>query len=300
MNTLNVAVAPISWGVCAVPGWGIQLPYDRVFREMRALGVSATESGPNGFLPDDLSDAARVLREGGISVIGTYVDLVLHEPDDRRWVSGLKETIGTLRALGGSTVVLAALAADMDYRVLEPINASQWSTLLKNFDEASAIAGDEGMKLVVHHHLATLVENDADIERVLNGSSVDLCVDTGHAIAAGVDPVRLVQRAGDRVRHVHLKDARDSVIRRLNSGQTDFLGSIDEGIFCRLGEGDLPIADFLAALSAQSFPGWIVIEQDVMLRDDSSDPLKDVTHSVEYLRTAIPEGISLSFGPSLR
>lgn len=97
-----------------------------------------------------------------------------------------------------------------------------------------------------------------------------------------------------------LQDARDSVVHRLKSGQTDFLGSIDEGIFCRLGEGDLPIADFLAALSTENFPGWIVIEQDVMLHDDSSNPLKDVTHSLEYLRTAIPQGTSLSFGPSLR
>ena len=58
----RLAGAPISWGVCEVPGWGRQLPPDRVLAEMAGLGLSATELGPLGYLP--LEPAATFLQRG--------------------------------------------------------------------------------------------------------------------------------------------------------------------------------------------------------------------------------------------
>ena len=46
LNTQNsgiaeyrIAGAPISWGVCEVPGWGYQLGPDKVLAEMRDTGL---------------------------------------------------------------------------------------------------------------------------------------------------------------------------------------------------------------------------------------------------------------------
>jgi inosose dehydratase len=47
----RVASAPISWGICEVPGWGAMLPTPRVLGEMAGLGFTATELGAPGFLP---------------------------------------------------------------------------------------------------------------------------------------------------------------------------------------------------------------------------------------------------------
>jgi inosose dehydratase len=44
---VRIAGAPISWGVCEVPGWGHQLDPDRVLAEMRDAGLAATEFGPD-------------------------------------------------------------------------------------------------------------------------------------------------------------------------------------------------------------------------------------------------------------
>ena len=57
----RVGSAPISWGICEVPGWGAQLPVDRVLAEMVSLDLTATELGSIGYLPtdpDELKQAA--------------------------------------------------------------------------------------------------------------------------------------------------------------------------------------------------------------------------------------------------
>src|SRR4029450_8684206 len=75
----RVAAAPISWGVSEVSGWGHQMSRHRVLTEIRELGLSATEFGPDGFLPDDPSARSQLLREYGISGIGGFVPVVLHD-----------------------------------------------------------------------------------------------------------------------------------------------------------------------------------------------------------------------------
>ena len=47
----RIAGAPISWGVCEVPGWGFQLGSQQVLTEMREVGLTATELGPDGSCP---------------------------------------------------------------------------------------------------------------------------------------------------------------------------------------------------------------------------------------------------------
>ena len=83
----RVAGAPISWGVCEVPGWGEMLPPERVLPEMRSLGLTMTELGAPGFLPDDAAELSAVLQEQGMGLLGGFVPLVLHDPGaaaDRR------------------------------------------------------------------------------------------------------------------------------------------------------------------------------------------------------------------------
>ena len=78
---MRIAGAPISWGVCEVPGWGHQLDPDRVLREMREVGLAATEFGPAGFLPDDPAGKVATLAAHGLAAVGGFVPVVLHDPD---------------------------------------------------------------------------------------------------------------------------------------------------------------------------------------------------------------------------
>ena len=64
--TIRVAAAPISWGVCEVPGWGRVLDAATVLGEMAALGVQATELGPPGYLPRDPAELRELLGKYGL------------------------------------------------------------------------------------------------------------------------------------------------------------------------------------------------------------------------------------------
>ena len=82
MNTSSdkIAGAPISWGVCEVPGWGYQLSVERVLTEMQQVGLAATEFGPDGFLPADPAVMAEVLASRHLTAVGGFTPVVLHEP----------------------------------------------------------------------------------------------------------------------------------------------------------------------------------------------------------------------------
>src|SRR5690349_18102419 len=77
----RVAGAPISWGVCEVPGWGHQMAPGRVLAEMGALGLAATEFGPDGFLPAGAAERADLLAAHGLRPLGGFAPVVLHDPD---------------------------------------------------------------------------------------------------------------------------------------------------------------------------------------------------------------------------
>jgi sugar phosphate isomerase/epimerase len=123
----RVAGAPVSWGVCEVPDWGYQLPVDRVLADMRVVGLSATEFGPDGYLPTDPGQRSRLLAEYGLTAAGGFVRVVLHDPAvdviaevDRALDAFARGVAGGLfRPLGQGDVDVAGVAAALeaaDYR----------------------------------------------------------------------------------------------------------------------------------------------------------------------------------------
>ena len=134
----RVAGAPISWGVCEVPGWGYQLPADRVLAEMRAVGLTATEFGPTGYLPTDPGQRDTLLASHGLSAAGGFVPVVLHEPA----VDPLAAVDRAMDAFGGRhpVLVLAAATGRDGYDARPELDTGGWSVLLSNLDRAAARA----------------------------------------------------------------------------------------------------------------------------------------------------------------
>ncbi len=75
----RVAGAPITWGVCEVPGWGYQLEPDRVLSEMPASAFAPPSSAPTGICPS-AHGSRRALAEHGLWLVAGFVPAVLHEP----------------------------------------------------------------------------------------------------------------------------------------------------------------------------------------------------------------------------
>lgn len=285
MTAPKIAGAPISWGVSEVPGWGYQLPVDRVLSEMREVGLTATEFGPAGFLPPD----PRPLLAGyGLQALGGFVPVVLHRPDHDP-VPGVERILEGFVTAGADTLVLAAATGEYGYDTRPELDAAGWQRLLTNLDHLTAVAAEYGLQSVLHPHVGTMVEQGPEVERVLAGSSSALCLDTGHLLIGGTDPVALARDAGDRIAHVHAKDVDNRLAARVRSGELTYTEAVAVDMYRPIGDGDVDFAAVGDALAKHHYAGWWVLEQDTILREEPAGegPVADVRRSAEHLRALI-------------
>ena len=282
----RVAGAPISWGVCEVPGWGHQLGPKRVLTEMREVGLAATEFGPDGFLPVDPAARAATLADHGLAAVGGFVPVLLHDPDHDP-LPGVDAELDAFLAAGAGVLVLAAASGSDGYDSRPDLDDTDWNRLLGNLDRLAAHAADRGVRACLHPHVGTMVETADDVRRVLEGSDVPLCLDTGHLLVGGSDPVALASDATDRVAHTHLKDVDSSWARRVQSGETTYTAAVAAGMYRPLGQGDVDIAAIVTTLEAAGYRGWYVMEQDTVLGSDADAgrALDDVRAGVDFLRS---------------
>ena len=276
----RIAAAPISWGVCEVPGWGHQMEPERVLAELRAAGPSATEAGPEGFLP---GDPRALLAAHDLSLVGAFVPAVLHEPGGG---DEIERAAGRLAEAGAGIAVVAAIAGAADYDSRPEFTDAQWATLVAALDEGAARAERHGVRAVLHPHVGTVIETQADVDRVLAGSAISLCLDTGHLMAGGADPVALAESAGDRVAHVHLKDVDGALCAAARAGEVAYSDAVRRGLYRPLGRGAVDVPRLVRALEHHGYAGWYVLEQDVMLDAEPArgeGPAAAVRASAEYL-----------------
>lgn len=281
---MKIAGAPISWGVCEVPGWGYQLTPERVLAEMRDVGLSATELGPEGFLPSDSKELNALLDNHGLSCVATFAPVLLHdaEHDPLPDIAGPLDALVACRA---NVLVLAAATGADGYDSRPTLDDAQWATLLSNLDRLANAAAARGVLAVLHPHVGTLVETRSDVQCVLDGSSIPLCLDTGHLLIGGTDPLQLAREVPGRIAHAHLKDVDATLAARVQAGELTYTEAVRSDMYTPLGSGDVDIAGIVTALRSNGFDGWFVIEQDTILDGEPTDegPVRDVRASVAFM-----------------
>jgi inosose dehydratase len=282
----RLAAGPISWGVCEVPGWGLQLPPERVLAEMHELGISATESGPDGYL-GDAGRAGALLAANGLRLVGGFIAVVLHQPAAlAATLDKVRRTAAFFAELGGGVICSAAVVDDAWSPPVELTDA-QWGHLLDALQLVDAAAAEQGLRHTLHPHWGTLVERAPAVTRVLEGSGVAICLDTGHLALGGADTLAIVSDHADRIGHVHLKDVDEPTAARLRSGELGLVEAVQAGLFRSLGAGDARVEDVVLALERAGYGGWYVLEQDTAITDPGASPADDVRSSVEFLQHVV-------------
>jgi inosose dehydratase len=291
----QLAGAPISWGVCEVPGWGTMLPPERVFDEMASLGLTATELGPvDDYLPLDAAAIRATLAPRHLELLGGFVPLVLHQGDLAEALGQARRVAGVMADAGASVFVLA-LVQDAQWSTPLILDDAGWARLAAGVDAVAEATAELGLTTVVHPHQGTLVERAAEVDALAALSDVAWCLDPGHLALGGYDPLDFVANHGDRVAHVHLKDVDLAVAQRLNAGELTLMGAVQAGLFKPLGQGDAGIAELVAALDARGYDGWLVLEQDCAITGappaPGDGPVKDAAESLRFLQSLTPTGV---------
>jgi inosose dehydratase len=185
-------------------------------------------------------------------------------------------------------LVLAASTGMEGYGQSAELDDEEWEELFATLAMVEAIGARHGLGVVLHPHYGTAIERPEHVRRFLDGCEIALCLDTGHSMVGGGDPVELAGEAAERVRHVHLKDVDRGLAGRVLSGEVGYEEAVRRGLYRPLGEGDVDVRRILELLDAAGYDGWYVLEQDVMLGGGPGPgPMEDVRRSLEYLSKVI-------------
>jgi inosose dehydratase len=167
-----------------------------------------------------------------------------------------------------------------------------WKRAGEHLRELAVLVAAEGLELVLHPHVGTLVETDAQVEQALAHTDVAWCFDSGHLLIGGTDPIDFIARHGDRIAHVHLKDVDATLAAAVRDNTVTLVQATQQGLFRPLGEGDARIDEVVALLERSGYERWLVLEQDLAITGSEppadGGPALDVRKSIEFLSNPAP------------
>ena len=279
----RLAATPITWGFVGNNRWGIDLPQERILSEMSEIGFTATEVGVPGFLPNDGAEAKVMLDKYGLRATSGPVSFVIHESGSRAHALESVRVAGErLVALGGDVLITVPKPGSL--RPDESLGDDGWKELCDGLDAVEDLCHSMGLRQALHPHVGSLVETKEDMHKVMETSTCGWCLDTAHIASGDLDPSDFVDRAGDRIALVHIKDLNLDIGRKMVRHEIGFDAAIAERVFVPLGEGDLDLTGFAPLLPKDV---WWVLEQDqavTELPDSSSGPVNDAASSLRALQ----------------
>lgn len=297
MQQIPVGNAPCSWGV--IEGVeGLRGGYVQVIDEMHETGYVGTELGDWGFMPTDTEELRAELKARELKLLASWVSVWLHDAD--RHAESEADAVRTARQLAavGGPNALIVLGNDPYGDPIRTLHAgritpemgmseAQWATFAEGANRiARAVKRETGLRTVFHHHIGTWVETPEETARFLDLTDPEvmgLCFDTGHCRFGGGDPLTMLNRHADRIWHVHFKDHNPEVAAQSRIHGWGGVESVGHGLFCELGKGDVDFPGVLARLRELNYPGWIVVEQDVL--PGMGSPRESAARNRAYLRS---------------
>ena len=292
--TILIGNAPCSWGVEFAndernPAW------TTVLDECAEAGYRGIELGPVGFMPEDPDVLGPALESRNLALIGGVVFRAFHDPE--KWEDTLDGSVRTCKALkahGAKHLVLIDSISDRRAptagrpQEAEQMDDAEWAGFVERIRTIARMGTEEyGLTVAIHAHAAGFCDFRPELERLLNEvdeSVLKICLDTGHTVYAGFDPVDFMQKNMDRISYMHFKDIDSEVKRQTIANRTDFYEACGNGIFCNLGNGEVNFKEVHQLLEDSNFEGWCTVEQDCDPRLQIS-PMDDARNNRQFLQS---------------
>jgi inosose dehydratase len=284
-----IAISPVCWGISETRGWGPQLDPERVLNEVAALGETAIEAGPSGFLPDRSEAARALLKRHRLKVAGGPVRGVLHHHDLRQSeLAHIDGHAAWLSAVGAGTLVLTLIGSRDDGDPDVALSSTGWAHLLSAIGSVQHVCLNRRLRLAVQPRYASMIQGPADIERLLVGSEVGVCIDIGHLVIAGADPIEVVELASGRIEYAHVSDVDRALAEKVRARDVDYATAVARGLYKPIGDGDAGVAEVVEAVQRTGYRGWYGLDSEVRLGSEQDDPAAGVRASLAKLREMLP------------
>jgi inosose dehydratase len=287
---IRIGANPIGWSNDDMPELGGETPLAQCLAEAKSVGIEGMELG-NKF-PREPNALKAALAPYGLACVGGWHSIYLLDRDADEELKHARAHIDLLTAMGCNRFIVAECSNTIHGTRSAPLStrpvmrADQWAEYGRRLTAFADATLAEGLRLVYHHHMGTIVQSEADIDALMAsvGPSVHLLLDTGHATWGGADPAALARRYRGRISHVHTKDVRSDVRAQAEAGDWSFLDSVIVGVYTVPGDGCVDFAAVFRELP--DYAGWVVIEaeQDPAVRNPLAYAQMGYAHLTKVLR----------------
>ncbi len=289
--TVRIGANPICWSNDDMLELGDDIPLETCLKEASSVGFVGMEMGHK--FPRQAPALKAALAPFGLAFVSGWYSCELLLRDADAELRALRPHLDLLKAMGCNVLVFAETSNAIHGNVARPLSqrpvlpADGWKRFGQRMTEVAAATLAEGVRLVYHHHMGTVVQAEAEIDALMaaTGPEVHLLLDTGHAVFAGADPVALARRYRSRISHVHTKDIRAAVMAESRAQDRSFLQAVVAGVFTVPGDGMIDFAAVFRELPG--YAGWVVLEaeQDPV----KANPLAYTTKGYAHLRRVLAE-----------
>ena len=289
---VNLGIAPIGWCNDDMPDLGAENTFRQTVSEMALAGFTGCEIGNK--YPSDPAELKRQLDLRGMRIASRwYSSFILTRPMEEEEQDFIRN-LDFLEAVGASRINVSEQSYSIQGKTDVPVltgghkhvmDDAEWDRFCAGLNRLGKIAVSRGFKLCYHHHMGTVVQTSAETDRMMANTDpkcVFLCYDTGHFTFAGEDPLAMLQKYVDRVGHVHLKDMRLDVVKKVRQENWSFLRAVREGAFTVPGDGNVDFDPVFRVLSDAGYRGWLLVEAE---QDPAkADPLEYAIKARHYIR----------------
>ena len=262
----KLGMSPIAWWNDDLPELSDDVSLEECLRQSRSAGFTGMELGRR--FPSDPDEMLPILRAADVTLCGGWFSGTLSCEDMEANKERIQPMIELFKAVDAPCIVYGETGQSIQGDRNMPLNRKavltddEMKSYGRKVSEFGEWAADQGMPLSFHHHMATVVQYEHELDAFMANSSIPLLLDAGHLAFAGGDPLRVIDKYHDRITHVHTKDIRQDVVDALDWSKDSFLDAVIKGAFTVPGDGSLDFEAIVQRLADHGYEGWFVVEAE--------------------------------------